>query len=662
MDDERVDSPPASAPAERWTWALVPWVAGSAWIVGLAVMVRHTELLLGRYVAGGVPPVSGFALLLVLLVAQGLLRRLAHREVLTRRQILLAYLMLGFASPLIGSYLVRAWLPHLVALAYWEPKRPELAGLGQYLPHWIGPTSAAAIRNYWEGSHFAGATPWAEWRKPLLMWSVFFGAVGVAMYSLMALFQRQWIRAERLTYPLLYLPLTLTDASAGHHERQVWRQWLFWAGIGVTLLFSAANVAHCVVPSVPAPGFSKSMAPYFTVRPWTPFASLNLYYMIETIGFGYFIPLEVSFTVWFSYLAVKLFACAGIASGLERPGFPFIHEQCSGAYFACAVAVLAGSRRHLAALWRAAWRLGEAEESERVAWISLFAALAVMLWFMVLTGVPLVVAAAFWAVLLVFIVVYARIRAETGAPLEFTYPYWMPKTLVTWAFTPSGVVALGGMRAPVSFGLFSWLSRHHWAMSQAAYSADAFKIRETVGISRRVLAITVGLAIVVGVAASVWAHLDAYYEVGTNLASGSLGRGEYRATVAVDEFNRTATELAGNWRRPWERLTYAGGGFVIAGLLALLRSHVPGWPLHPLGFILATAYGDHNTAIFPMFVAWAAKAMIQKAGGLKAYRKGVPFFIGLIAGHFFWAGVVWPIIAVAIGPERSGGYHIFFGG
>lgn len=644
----------------RGGWFVAPILLGLLAIAGMGLAVRHVELLAGNYIAGGVPPLAAFATLVVLLLWRNTLGRLSARFNLTRRQILLSYLVVCAGVPILGSYLVRAWLPHLVALRYWERTLPELAGLSQYLPRWIGPLGEKAITAYYEGSHQAGAVPWAQWRVPLIMWSSFLLAIGVAMYSLMALVQAQWIRHERLTFPLLYLPLTLTAPDDGGPASRMFRRHWFWIAVGLTLIFNGLNVAHAVIPSIPAPGFSKSLAPYFMQRPWTPFRSFNLYYMLETIGFGYFIPLEVTFTVWFSYLSLKLFACTGIALGYEEPGFPFIHEQSAGAYLAVALFVAYGLRRHLRTLWQLAWR-GD-PKGEPVAWLGVFCGLGYLLWFMGFTGLPLIVAAVFLIVLLAFVLVYARIRAETGAPLEFTYPYWMPKNLVTWGFTTSGLMSFGGPRVPVVFGLFSWLSRHHWDKELAAYDIDAFKLSDHVGISRSVLATAVALAVVVALGVSIWAHLDAYYDVGTNLASGSMGRGEYRATVALEEFKRTAAEMQTLPGRPWVRLDYVGGGFVLAAVMAVLRSRFPGWPLHPLGFILATAYGDHNTCIFPLFLAWLARSAVLKIGGLKGYRAGIPFFVGLIAGHFFFAGVCWPILSVALGPEVSRSYHLFFGG
>jgi hypothetical protein len=104
-----------------------------------------------------------------------------------------------------------------------------------------------------------------------------------------------------------------------------------------------------------------------------------------------------------------------------------------------------------------------------------------------------------------------------------------------------------------------------------------------------------------------------------------------------------------------------GGGFVFTMLLAYLRMRWVGSPFHPLGFLLGTAYGDSSAMWFPLFVIWGIKALILKYGGLKVYRQGIPFFLGLTIGHFFFAGVFWPVISLFIG-EDSSAYHIYFGG
>ena len=105
-----------------------------------------------------------------------------------------------------------------------------------------------------------------------------------------------------------------------------------------------------------------------------------------------------------------------------------------------------------------------------------------------------------------------------------------------------------------------------------------------------------------------------------------------------------------------------GGGFLFTIGLYWLRLCWLGSPFHPLGFILGTAYGDSTPMWFPMFVAWISKATILRIGGLRMYRTGIPFFLGLTIGHFFMAGIFWPIFSLFLAPEASNAYHLYFGG
>ena len=109
------------------------------------------------------------------------------------------------------------------------------------------------------------------------------------------------------------------------------------------------------------------------------------------------------------------------------------------------------------------------------------------------------------------------------------------------------------------------------------------------------------------------------------------------------------------------RLAFVAGGGGVTLALALLRNVWLGSPFHPLGFILATAYGNSGPFAFPLFVAWLLKWLLLRVGGLRLYRAGLPFFIGLIIGHFAIAGVFWPLFSLLISPEASAAFHLAFG-
>lgn len=647
---------------------LVALGLGLFFIAVVNVAVRHAELVTGRYVTGGVPPIAAFGALLTLLTLRALPRRFTGAN-LSREQLLLVYSMVALGTFLSGAYAVRAFLPHLVSLQYWE-----VGNLGQYLPSWLAPTDAGAVRRYFQGDHGRGV-PWGFWLHPLLIWLTFWLALFGAAWCLMLLLRRQWIQNERLSFPLLTLPLTLTAEGEGPRFGGVGGSWgprplhrnpVLWLGIGVAAVFDGLNIGHALRPTIPAPGFYFPFSGFFTERPWTPLGSITLFFMLEAVGFGYFVPLEISFSMWFFYLLEKLYAVGLLAAGVEAPGSPFLQEQSAGAYLAMGALLVVGSRRHLERLWRRAflqpWPKATPEEREaRLAWLGLTACAAYLLWFAVRAGLSLRVALPYFALLACFLLVYARLRAETGVPFEFIYPYGLPKEVLVQGLAATGLLSAVGPRSLTMLSVFAWLSRHHAGSATAAHQIDALKLAEAADIPRRRLFVALLLAFVFGLACACWSHLGTYYDLGSNVAGGGMGRGEYRAQVALQEFRRAAQHVASPPAPDFVRLGHVGAGAGITLALAALRHVWLGSPFHPLGFILATAYGDTTPFFAPLLLAWLIKWLLLRAGGLHLYRAGLPFFLGLIIGHFTLAGIFWPLFSLLISPEASAGYHLYFG-
>jgi hypothetical protein len=628
------------------------------------VAVRHAELVTGRYVTGGVPPIAAFGALLAMLALRALLRRFT-RLGLGRDQLLIVYSMVALGTFLSGAYGIRAFLPHLISAQYWE-----VGTLGQYLQPWLAPADAEAIRHYFQGNHGQGV-PWGLWLRPLLVWLTFWLAIFGAGWCLMLLVRRPWIHHERLSFPLLTLPLALTAGEEAERVglfggRPLLRSPVLWIGIGAAALFDGPNIGHALWPQVPAPGFYVTFSEIFTDRALAPLGSINLFFMLEAIGFGYFVPLPISFSMWFFYLLEKLYACAALASGVETPGLPFFQEQSAGAYLAMGALLLLGVRHHLESAVRRAvrvpWRQASLEDREaRLAGLGLVAFAGYLLWFAVRAGLSPHAALPYFALLACFMLVYARLRAETGVPFEFIYPYGLPRELLVQGLAATGMLGTMGPRSYTTLSLFAWLSRHHGGHATAAQQIDALKLADIAGITRRRLLMALAAAFVFGLVCACWSHLGAYYDLGSNVAGGGLGRGEYRARVALQEFQRTAGQVAYPPEPDWVRLGYAGAGAAIALLLSALRHAWLGCPFHPLGFILATSYGDATPFFAPLLIAWLIKWLLLRAGGLHLYRAGLPFFLGLIIGHFAIAGIFWPLFSLLISPDASAGYHLYFG-
>jgi hypothetical protein len=639
-------------------------LVGTVLILGTALAARYTEMVTGRYILQGVPPMPAIAALLCLSLLRPVLRRVAPRLAPTHAQILLIYAMLTVSTILSGAYHIRAFLPHLVTLQYWGQKNSALAQYAPYLPVWYAPRDMEAIRHYYEGSR-TGAIPWGVWLTPLFWWSLFLGAIFIGIFSLISLIQRQWIREERLSFPLLAIPLAVShDDWASYGSRRL-RRSLFCAGFGVAALFNGINIAHVFVPSLPSFGFYYSFTGLFPDRPRTPLESIVIFYMLEAIGIGYFVPLEVSFSIWFFYLLERGLAVAGTAAGYDLPNFPFTQDQAAGGYVAMGVLLLWGLRRAFARSLRQALDFARREpevRAERLAWAGLIGSIVFVLGFCWAARFSLLLAVPFFITIGLFVLVFARIRAETGVPFGFVYPYGLPKEMLLNTVSIPNALHWGGTRSFVLFSSLAWLSRHHLPEEQAAYQLDSVKLAEEARIPRKALFVALLVAFVVGLGAAYWVHLSAYYAMGSNMAGGGDGSGEYRAVVAMQEYQQMASRISAPPTQQFPRLISTLGGFCFVTLLCVLRSQFLRFPLHPLGFLIATAYGDSPPAFFPMFVAWLCKATLLRAGGLPFYRRGIPFFLGLAIGHFFCAGIFWPVLSLFIAPAASSSYHLYFGG
>src|SRR5215510_4552695 len=97
---------PSSFPEEGVTFrrAGIAIGMGIVLIVLTAVGIRYSEMVTGRYISHGVPPLPAFATVLVLSQIRPLLRRYAPRLEPSRGQILLLYMMLATSTLLSGSY------------------------------------------------------------------------------------------------------------------------------------------------------------------------------------------------------------------------------------------------------------------------------------------------------------------------------------------------------------------------------------------------------------------------------------------------------------------------------------------------------------------------------------------------------------------------------
>jgi len=149
-----------------------------------------------------------------------------------------------------------------------------------------------------------------------------------------------------------------------------------------------------------------------------------------------------------------------------------------------------------------------------------------------------------------------------------------------------------------------------------------------------------------GTVCAFWAHLHVYYIYGAATAKVR----PWLATMGLQQANQTANLLASRTPRDSAGFAAAGGGLAIVVACSALRLRFPWWPIHPLGYALATT-NSLDYMWCPFFIAWLAKTLTVRYGGIKAYRAALPFFLGLTLGDYV-VPTLWGVWGMITGQQQ----------
>jgi len=206
--------------------------------------------------------------------------------------------------------------------------------------------------------------------------------------------------------------------------------------------------------------------------------------------------------------------------------------------------------------------------------------------------------------------------------------------LGTPALGPTGIVALAINNV--------WCSDiRTFVMASAAHS-----LRMTTVVRRGQGRLLGGflIAIVLAFAASFWMTMSATYRQGApNLEGWWFGSAGY----AVLPYKWAAARIAENAGPSLPGWGLLGLGALICGGLTLGRFRFTNWPLHPIGFTLATTWIMKELWLTAL-LSWLTKSMILRYGGMRYYAGARPLFLGLILGQYAIT-VLWMIVDTLTG-------------
>ena len=516
----------------------------------------------------------------------------------------------------------------------------------------------AALRGFYLGDEtIYDPRNWRPWLGPGLLWASFICTTQLMCLAVNVLMRRQWTRNERLSFPLVVLPIEMTDT--GRHV--IWRNRLLWVGFGVAALVNIVNGLHVYFPAIPAipVGYKwMSVSPRWRAE----FMPLARAFYPFVIGTAYLLPGDLTFSIWFFFWFTKLqrvtFSALGYPiGGIYQTGTriataPAVLEQSIGAYMAVVFFALRAGRRHIADIWRtvcgmeplyARQGFSPAEAAEyRTALITLGAGLVLTTWFAHTLGMPALTGLAYILLYLIINTAITRIRAEAGAPTH-GYHFAGPDHVLLTMLAPAKMQ----VREMSAWALMFGFNRGYTGVPMP-HQLEGMKMGEMVGAERQRMTVAQALAIVIGSYAAVWALLHLCYAEGVE-----------QMRQPVKYLSRQGWRIVDVWlRRPidanWPGLVAIGVGFAFSSLLMILRFRFVWWPFHPIGYAIAP---DWTTGVIwmPLFLGWLAKAVTMRYFGPKIYRAGLPLALGLMLGDFTLGGF-WSLLAMF---TRRPQYHFW---
>ena len=579
-----------------------------------------------------------FCLFLLVGINQ-ILKHFWPQHQLAQAELVVIYLMLSIASGISGHDMLEILVPmlgHAFRFATAENEWREL--IIPFLPSWLTVSDPKLLQGYYEGEiSLYDANHLIGWTEPVLWWTAFIFFLLFGMLCINVILRKRWIEQEKLSYPIIQLPLEMTETQ---HLR-FFRNRAMWIGFSIAGGLALVNGLNFIYPVVPQLRTRIQSFQLFTEPPWNAMGGIPISTYPFAIGLGFFIPLDLSFSCWFFFWFWRMMRVLGSALGLQAlPRFPYTNEQASGGYIALCVIAIWASRAHLANVLRLTLK-GEdvlIDHKEPIRYRTAVLGLVVVFVFMILFcrrgGGTVWITLIFFAFYYVISIAITRMRAELGTPVHDLH-YSGPDQILTKSI---GTRNLG--RGNLAMFSMFWFINRAYRSHPMPHQLEGFKIAERTRMNLRRIVLALMISAVVGALSGFWALIDRGYRIGMEVRAywPSL------SAFGIEPYRR----LDGWLSSPTDTLipdtSFMVLGFLVTTVLMACRMKFVWWPFHPAGFAISTSWGM-NVTWSCLFLSWLIKWVVLKHGGIGVHRKAAPFFLGLILGEFT-VGSLWTIFGI----------------
>jgi hypothetical protein len=588
-----------------------------------------------------IPPVV--MTLLVATVNLGV-RRIAPRLALTEGELLLFYAMHAVMGALCAE-----WMDKINPFIHTYAVFDDSISRGRILPYahpwfFVPLKDAPRFADYRRGGYGLGyfLAHLPLWGTYIAAWTLLVSLVCVAMLCINCLMRDAWTRHERLTFPIVQIPMDIARIGSG--QLAIWRSRLFVGVFLTMLLIDLLNGLHFLYPALPYINvryLGDAQTLFFTSEPysaigWTP---ISLFPYMAVIGF--FVPSDLLFSCVFFFWVRKCeqicfyslgyTQSAGVFAGAGFvPDVPYFSEQSWGAFLALFALALWSARGHLREVWRQIRHGGSGQDSgisHRAAFLGLLASVAALcILGSVVIGLSFPVMAFTLALFLVFSTALTRLRAQTGVPIH-EMAVMGPNQLLVDLVGNQTLAQSDVTRLVTTFHFMNHTHRTH----PMPHQLEAMKMTESERVSPRTLLIALLIAILAG---SVLGHLMTLYD-------GYHDGAQNRTTTP----SGIISTLFGKRRDPNAfALLALLAGFAGVLLLDRVRFLFPGFILHPVGYALAMNYGI-DYIWFGLLVVWLIKGFITRYWGRMGQEWLRQAALGIILAEFC-AETIWTLYSI----------------
>ena len=411
-------SPPTTPPHIGASWRAI--------IVGALLIIPNVYWVTDSAEQGDPTTVSLYFnvvfCIFVITSLNALLARIHPAAALKPGELVTIYAMLAIASSLAGHDLLSgliSMIPH--AFWYATPENDWAALFHRHIPDWLAVKDKAFLTDYYRGeSSFYHWEVIRGWVVTTVTWGSFVYVLLFLMVCINSIIRKQWIETEKLSYPIIQLPLAL---STGRETSSILTSKMLWIGFCTAGAIDLINGLNFLYPALPSLGGKVyDIGTLFTEKPWNAIGWTPVAVYPFAVGLSTFIPLDLSFSCWFFYLFWKVVIVYDDAAKM-LPNNALTY-QTFGACIGLAVIALYVTRRHLARAIRKAVTndssLDDSNEpmSYRTATLGSVAGMLFIMLFCNAAGMSIWVVMVFFGTYYAISIAVTRMRAELGAPVH----------------------------------------------------------------------------------------------------------------------------------------------------------------------------------------------------------------------------------------------------